>query len=513
MSVLYRAVWRSDTSTPPSDIIAAVRSVFSRWAADDPTVPDLPDGESSVGRRTIRVRSLHGGGIAEAVESLEASVHDESQQSDWTTVVRATATDSTLEVLVDTSMQTDDLDRRIKVGRPRVVSELLTLGRNPRIGHSALLSGPVPISAGEVSALVDVLRDPDRVLPVVVFTHTLRGAWTRWAATAATRAEGIATVVTLDQPAVSALRDQLGELGAWGGAVRTYLPAPLDGPDDGWRHRYLPANRFLVSEESTLDRIVFTLAQLSTRRRVPAALTAFEPHPDPGLGASAAQWEDLEFTLELEREERDLLERELAKSEGHRRRQETRLRELGAYADIWQTAEPTTEQAPDDVQDTSEAVLAAQTYLADRIVIPDAAVQQLEGIDTSPSAYAWANTTWRGLLSLADFVTAQRGGFDGDFWAFCRTGHGGWPATEKKLAMVESESVRASAKLSSARSFEVDECVDPSGRKYMESHLKISEGGGDLAPRVYFYDDTKGATGLMHVGFIGPHHLVPNTRT
>lgn len=509
MSVLYRAVWRSDTSTTPSDTISAVRSVFTRWALDDPTAPDLPDGESSVGRRIIQVRSLQGAG---ATEALEASVHDENQQTDWTTVVRAAATDSTLEVLVDTSMQTDDLDRRIKVGRPRVVSDLLTLGRNPRLGRSALLSGPVPISAGEVPTLVDVLRDPERALPVVVFTHTPRGAWIRWAATAATKAEGIATVITLDQPAVDALRDLLGGLAVWGGAARTYLPAPLDGPDDGWRHRYLPGDRFLTSEDSTLDRVVFSLAQLSARRRVPPALTTFEPQPDPELAAAAAQREDLEFELELEREERDLLERELAKSEGRRRRQEDRLRELGAYDDIWQTAEPTIEQAPDEFPDTSEAVLAAQMYLGDRIVIPASAVQQLEGIDTAPNAYAWANTTWRGLRALADFVTAQRDGFDGDFWAFCKNGHGGWPATEKKLAMVESESVRGNAKLSSARFFVIDERIDPDGRKYMESHLKISEGGGDLAPRIYFYDDTKGATGLVHVGFVGPHHLVPNTK-
>ncbi|WP_255491855.1 MULTISPECIES: hypothetical protein [unclassified Actinotalea] len=47
----------------------------------------------------------------------------------------------------------------------------------------------------------------------------------------------------------------------------------------------------------------------------------------------------------------------------------------------------------------------------------------------------------------------------------------------------------------------------------MESHLKISEGGGDIAPRVYFYDDTAGAIRKVHVGFVGPHYLVPNTRS
>jgi hypothetical protein len=44
----------------------------------------------------------------------------------------------------------------------------------------------------------------------------------------------------------------------------------------------------------------------------------------------------------------------------------------------------------------------------------------------------------------------------------------------------------------------------------MLAHLKIAEGGGHLAPRVYFHDDTGGATGKAHVGFVGPHYLVPN---
>lgn len=47
----------------------------------------------------------------------------------------------------------------------------------------------------------------------------------------------------------------------------------------------------------------------------------------------------------------------------------------------------------------------------------------------------------------------------------------------------------------------------------MLAHLKISEGGGSLAPRVYFHDDTGGATGKMHIGLVGPHYLVPNKST
>jgi hypothetical protein len=47
----------------------------------------------------------------------------------------------------------------------------------------------------------------------------------------------------------------------------------------------------------------------------------------------------------------------------------------------------------------------------------------------------------------------------------------------------------------------------------MFAHMKIQSGGGGNIPRLYFYDDTDGPTGKMHVGFVGPHRHVRNTRT
>ena len=88
----------------------------------------------------------------------------------------------------------------------------------------------------------------------------------------------------------------------------------------------------------------------------------------------------------------------------------------------------------------------------------------------------------------------------------------GWPSTQKKLAMNESETVRNNPELRSKRMLPVAKEVDATGTALMLSHLKVAEGGGNLAPRIYFYDDTAGATGKVHVGFVGPHYLMPNTR-
>ena len=79
--------------------------------------------------------------------------------------------------------------------------------------------------------------------------------------------------------------------------------------------------------------------------------------------------------------------------------------------------------------------------------------------------------------------------------------------------MVESESVRQDDKLRKARELPVDPEVHRSGRIFMEAHLKVSGGGGPLAPRIYFYDDTGGKTGKVHIGFFGPHDHMPNKST
>jgi hypothetical protein len=63
------------------------------------------------------------------------------------------------------------------------------------------------------------------------------------------------------------------------------------------------------------------------------------------------------------------------------------------------------------------------------------------------------------------------------------------------------------------RIFEIDQRVSDDGRILMQAHCKIAEGGGALSPRLYFHDDTDGPTGMIHVGFVGPHKYVRNAST
>lgn len=116
---------------------------------------------------------------------------------------------------------------------------------------------------------------------------------------------------------------------------------------------------------------------------------------------------------------------------------------------------------------------------------------------------------------MAAYAEERAAGWSqGGFWEWCaRGGPVCWPATTKKLSMTESETVQNAAKLRASRVFAVDPEVNGSGHIQMLAHLKVSEGGGNLAPRIYFHDDTNGVTKKVHVGFVGPHRLVPNKQS
>lgn len=162
------------------------------------------------------------------------------------------------------------------------------------------------------------------------------------------------------------------------------------------------------------------------------------------------------------------------------------------------------------VSSPSDAARLARAHL-DRVVIPDSAIETIGEIDAAEESPAWGRSTWRALRALDAYARDADGA--AGFWSWCaNSGHPyAWPATPKKLAMNDSET--AMHAYGDDRRFKIDPRVDPSGEIVMEAHCKIAEGGGRLSPRVYFHDDTKGVTGLIHVGFIGPHRYVRNAST
>lgn len=527
MSVLYRAVWTDGTTSGQVEMVDELRSCVAAWAQEASEPTPLAEGQTelnvSQGRhRQVDYRPL-------SADAFEVTVSDQKpgDPTVWTTVIRVATDEAGVHTLVENRMESDDLTLRVSVGRPKVVHELLESARKPTLGSTALLTQSQALPAAGITILTNILAATDRTLPVIVCSEpggNHDGSWLIWANKIASRTEGVALVITLDNDAVTAFKDELGELAVWGGGIRVYAPVAVTPDSDGWRHRYYLRTRLEEANQPTIDRIVYSVAQLSTRRRIPEIFRIFGEQlglpPDaldgmvPAADLEAAR-EHWEFERDIALAEHSQLEKELAKGTGHLARLKDELISRGLGDILWGTQHELSASIPDEAQDASDAVLAAQMYLSKWLTLPDSAPRELADIDTAPNAYAWGNTTWRGLRAFAAYAEDRANGWDkGGFWEWCAEGPLlGWPATTKKLSMSESETVQNSDKLRRTRVFKVDTGVDPSGEITMLAHLKISEGGGNLAPRVYFHDDTSGSTGKVHVGLVGPHYLVPNKST
>lgn len=531
MSVLYRALWTDATQGDVAQHLDDLKLRCAAWATESAEPGPLPEGKAELSLSLGRRRQIDHRALAEDAgrQGFELVTRDQKdgEATVWATVIRVVADAAGVHSLIENRMESDDLAMRVAVGRPKVVHELLVVPGKPALGSSKILLGAVAIPADGITVLTDILGSPSRALPVIVCSEPggyHDGTWQTWANRIAARVEGIAAVITLDTEAVTAFREEFGDLAIWGGGIRVYAPTAVTSAADGWRHRYYLRSRIEQATTGTIDRIVYSVAQLSTRRRIPEVFSVFAARStapaktlDGLLSAEelATEREQLEFALDLEVAERSELEKELAKANGHLARLKDELihRNLGDI--LWGTQHEVTASIPDEVQDTSEAVLAAQTYLSRWLALPDSAMREIDDIDTAPTAYAWGNTTWRGLRALAAYAEDRAAGWNkGGFWEWCLEGGPlTWPATTKKLSMSEGETVQNSTKLKRTRVFEVDSALGRSGEITMLAHLKISEGGGNLAPRVYFHDDTGGATGKVHVGLVGPHYLVPNKST
>ena len=176
-------------------------------------------------------------------------------------------------------------------------------------------------------------------------------------------------------------------------------------------------------------------------------------------------------------------------------------------------AEPIDYEAPPAA--TIAGVIEIARDQCEHVAIPDAALREIDTLDADEKAADWARELWKGLRALNAYA-AESEHFQGGFWEWCEhsnSEHNVWPASDKKLAMSESDTVMQTARLWKARRFKIDNQVEPQGYIHMIAHLKITEGGGQHIPRLYFHDDTGGRTGHVHVGFIGPHRLVPNTQS
>ncbi len=145
---------------------------------------------------------------------------------------------------------------------------------------------------------------------------------------------------------------------------------------------------------------------------------------------------------------------------------------------------------------------AQQNGHLDRLSIHRNALGVVNLLEAGDDASAVVGHLSRALFTLQAY--AQDGSPDrGNPQQWCHKGGRGADVSANMVAMTESLSVRRTPAFFDARSFAVDPRLVSAGCTVMLAHIKL--GNGQHAPRLHFLDDTRGGTGRVHIGYIGPH--------
>ncbi len=276
MAIVYRAIWDSGDPGIADSALAAFRDwvqtkLGAAWDSGEIASFKVDSTQGAV------LRAGDGNDAVLVAGLIEEQAGSSGDPSTWTTTLRSWSDQESHWVWVDVALAADDAFARVDLGAPRLVSRLLMDVGRPRLGSSRLYNHARPVRAGGVQHFVEHLRDGQRVLPVVVFTEapgTRNDFWLKRADAVAMRLSGLAEVRTLDLEAVQALSSELSDLSVWGGAVRTYVPAPLDRSTDGWRHRYVPHYRLGSDSTKIASLLINQIAPRMARRRPPESWEA-----------------------------------------------------------------------------------------------------------------------------------------------------------------------------------------------------------------------------------------------
>ena len=292
----------------------------------------------------------------------------------------------------------------------------------------------------------------------------------------------------------------LGLLGGCAALAARHRIEELESRENGFEHELnVLRNREteLEQRESELEQAVQLLTQRENELKIQVEKTEQE-------------LQDLRLQFEDESKRAQAAEaRQLVDQQNY----EMQLSEFRLQLPPRSSELPAAPELPQTVETFADLVAVAREHL-EHVVVPPSAERDLHILDAAKDAGEWAQDAWLGLRALDEYARSAED-FQGGFWEWCEHGDARhrWPASQRKLAMRESRTVMESPDLRNKREFRISSEVKASGRVTMEAHLKIAEGGGESIPRIYFYDDAKGATGRIHIGFIGPHRLVPNTKT
>ncbi|MGA0117350.1 MAG: hypothetical protein ACO3JF_03065 [Ilumatobacteraceae bacterium] len=520
---VYRAIW-IDNSLNVSDVLF---DNVQDWLRGRGTPMEVKRDEVVVhGFRTATWSRFENSlGRAEQFNLIE------EHEGNWVTSITAIWTPENNVFWADVRTELPQSQVGI-VKAPSIVRALLLSGGEPQIGRDNIEVQPREVDDhNSLDELLVGLSDSERVIPYLVYRVGEKSE-RRQSMQRATRASetlaGLAQVFVVDEQSVRFLNGvlptplRLDEVGA-----RLFMPMVMEQSSDEKLTYFVPSSD-LGDDQKQLGRMMLrrigitsqwpevpvTWAMLKRecdQVRTELLSVAKENGADIDTGAiprptstNEAMDEELErLRSEISYFQDEALTAAIAAEENSENAQRlfdqlvTHLSNGEAHTSI--------QNFRSTIGETIAATRASSMYL----VIPRSAEQSIDVLEMSASSTVWARDLSQLFVSMERYAHAvAQGLFKGDYMLWCQT-RGDY--STQKIAMNESDPTQKDPTLRSKRVFEVSTELDVQGLKLMLSHVKIQLRGGPQIPRLFFHDDTKGRTGKIHIGFIGPHYLVPTS--
>lgn len=519
MSVIYRTIFEIDNSATVDD----VKAIFSNWLRtkklQTPENFDVPPEEGEVVHDTYRLSRRES-----SLDSLPATrirfTQEDTVGEWWATELTTWSTNEARWLWIDLIRVAEDPYARSAPHSVPRLTEMLLHKFQSRSGGDVLV--PVPLVVRESAsarALAQRVLDGNRSVPFIVMTlgHGETEASLKDRANEVQRRVcGVASVILLFGPAQPEFERTIGEdLRVFGGGLRTYLPGVTQR--HARRNRYIPGARLAELDRYGWDRAFRGLVQQATSARPPAEVRsdlvqafrgaatdrgAEELLADLIAVETAAEEKDAkiaDLTAQLRQilDETDSLRHDLDKAQRTVAWHESNNGQPTPVA-----IEADSEPSPSTCTDAIERAIDELDF----VVVGEAAIDHVGQLDNEGHRSVWAETLWNALSALSDYGKAKSEGFDGDIakWldqnATCSVDYSG----------TEGPTVRKTEKYRAPRNFAVPTEVDESGRKEMFAHVRIGS-GKPPAPRLHLYDDTRGPSKKVHIGYVGPHLPTPKT--
>lgn len=519
MSVIYRTIFEIEPSTAVDD----VATVFSDWLQTKnlrtPESFEVPTEESEIEHDRYRLSRRES-----TLDTLPATrirfTQEDTVGEWWATEITTWSSDNARWLWIDLIRVAEDpYARSAPLSVPRLTGMLLDKFKG-RCGRDVLLPVPLVVrqSAG-ARELAQRVLDQGRSVPFIVMTRAqgeTEASLKERANEVQRRVCGVATVILLFGPAQPEFERTIGEdLRVFGGGLRTYLPGVTQR--HARRNRYIPGARLAELDRYGLDRAFRGLVQQATSARPPSDVRSDLVHAFRS-GATDRNSEELLadlISVETAAEEKDAeiadltdrLRQVLDETDSIRQDLDKARRTVAWHESNSGTPTPrATQEDHEPPPSTCSDALERAIDELDFVVVGEAAIDHVELLDTESHRSVWAETLWNALSALSDYAKAKADGFDGDIAAWLEQSD----THPVDYSSTESGSVRTNRKYKAARNFAIPVDVDPSGRKEMFAHVRIGS-GKPPAPRMHLFDDTRGSSRKVHIGYVGPHLPTPKT--